>query len=234
MFEQVKQVLKLSELQQFLLLTLICQVAFWYLGSPGPSLLNNAERDLVSSVKTIGASIVFLLLIPIVWSMFSGFKFRDLGIQIGSSQVGLVIVGLLSLVAIPILFFASRDISIQETYPWSGTWAGESVTQYFVWIALYAIYYAAYEFFYRGFILKAGERFFTPQLCMLLQVAFSVMIHLGKPFPETLAAIPAGFLFGWLAIKTKSLIYPILLHLAIGALTDLFSLYHQNLLEFLP
>ena len=233
MLERLKEVLKLSELHQFLLLILICQLAFWYLGSPGPSLLNNADRDLISAIKIIGASVVFLLFIPIVWSIFSDFKLRQLGIQVGNSQVGLRIVGLIALGAIPILFFAARDRSIQQTYPWSGTWAGESVTQYFVWITLYAIYYAAYEFFYRGFILRAGERFFTPQLCMLLQVTFSVMIHLGKPFPETLAAIPAGFLFGWLAIRTKSLIYPILLHLAIGAITDLFSLYHQNLLKFL-
>ena len=233
MWGRLKQVLKESELHQFLLLALLCQVAFWYLGSPGPSLLNNVERDLISALSSIGASVVFLLLIPLMWLSFVGVDHRQIGFQIGYSRLGLCIVTLISVAAIPILFFAARDMRIQETYPWTGAWAGESLTQYFSWIALYAIYYTAYEFFYRSFILKVGERFFTPQLCMLLQVAFSVMIHLGKPFPETLAVIPAGFLFGWLAIRTKSLIYPILLHLVIGALTDLFSLYHQNLLEFL-
>jgi len=223
---------KVSQLQQFLLIVLLCQIAFWYLGSPGPTLLLNAESNLLSALKTIATSVVFLLIIPILWLLLNRFDLKEVGFSIGDSRFGLARVFLFSLVAIPVLFFATQSKSLQLIYPWSGAWAGETITQLSQWIVLYGIYYTCYEFFYRGFVLKAGEQFFTPQMCMYLQVMFSVMIHLGKPLPETLGAIPAGFVFGWLALRTKSLIYPILLHLLIGVITDVSSLYHQDLFLF--
>lgn len=224
---------QLSALEQFLLVTLLCQIAFWYLGSPGPVLLSSTERDLLSALKIIIASVIFLVGIPLLWLRLHKIDLNNLGVSFGDLRFGLLTVLGISIVAIPILFFATQSHDLQLTYPWSGEWAGKTLAKLFLWMALYSIYYLSYEFFYRGFILKAGEKFFTPQLCMYLQVLFSVMIHLGKPLPETLAAVPAGFLFGWLAIKTKSLIYPVLLHLIIGAATDSFSLYHQDLLLFL-
>lgn len=220
-------------MEQFFLLLLICQIAFWYFGSPGPSLLSDAERNLDIALNTIVLSILCLVLIPYLWLKSQKFELSKLGISLGDIRFGVASIFIASIVSIPILFFAAKSLAIQLTYPWVGEWAGESLTQLLYWVLLYALYYASYEFFYRSFILKAGERFFSSQKTMFLQVAFSVMIHVGKPLPETIAAIPAGFFFGWLALRSKSILYPILLHLVIGVSTDVFSLYHQDLLMFL-
>ena len=47
---------------------------------------------------------------------------------------------------------------------------------------------------------------------------------------EAFAALLAGFLFAVLAVRSRSLLYPIILHLVIGLSTDVFSLAYQGLL----
>jgi membrane protease YdiL (CAAX protease family) len=61
-----------------------------------------------------------------------------------------------------------------------------------------------------------------------LQAVASALVHLGKPLAETLAAIPFGLVFAVLAIRSRSLLWPILLHLLIGLMTDLFALHYQG------
>lgn len=128
------------------------------------------------------------------------------------------------------MYIGSANIAVQNTYPWAGAWVGDSLINLLTWAILYTSYYIAFEFFYRGFILKGFAAEIGLARAMWLQVMLSVMIHLGKPPAETLAAIPAGFGFGFLALKTKSLLYPIILHLIIGISTDIFSLLRQGLL----
>jgi membrane protease YdiL (CAAX protease family) len=44
-------------------------------------------------------------------------------------------------------------------------------------------------------------------------VPFALM-HLTKPEIETLSTIFGGFIFGWIAYRTKSFLYPFLIHWA--------------------
>ena len=62
------------------------------------------------------------------------------------------------------------------------------------------------------------------------QTLASTLIHLGKPPAETFAALFAGLLFAVLAVRGRSLLYPIVLHLVIGISTDVFVLAQQGLL----
>jgi len=66
------------------------------------------------------------------------------------------------------------------------------------------------------------EKRLGPVLAMLLQLLPSALIHMRKPFGETLSAIPGAFLMGIVAWRSRSIVYAVLLHWAIGALTDLF------------
>jgi len=97
-------------------------------------------------------------------------------------------------------------------------------------VGIYALYYIAFEFFYRGFLLRVVETSWGPGPAIWVQTLASTLVHLGKPMPEVLAAIPAGLVFGALALRSRSILYPALLHLSIGVATDLFSLAHQGLL----
>ncbi|HLU82138.1 MAG TPA: CPBP family glutamic-type intramembrane protease, partial [Trueperaceae bacterium] len=58
----------------------------------------------------------------------------------------------------------------------------------------------------------------------------ATLIHVGKPLAEVIAALPASLLFGVMALRSKSILYPALLHLLIGLALDVAILARQGVL----
>ena len=48
-----------------------------------------------------------------------------------------------------------------------------------------------------------------------------VLIHFGKPFPETLGAIFAGTALGYIALKSRSIFVPFLIHSSVAFSMDI-------------
>ncbi len=68
-----------------------------------------------------------------------------------------------------------------------------------------------WEFFFRGFLLFALYRACGP-LALLLQAVPFTLAHIGKPELETLSCIFGGTAFGYIAWRTRSFLYPFLIH----------------------
>lgn len=207
----------------------LAQVGYWYLGSPGPSLLQGAPRTLPTALSNIGWAALLLLALPAGLLYLRG----DLGrvpLGPGNWRVGLPLTLGLGLAALGALSLGSGDAALQATYPWAGGWPGRSPLHFAAWGVMYALYYLAFEFFYRGFLLSVLEAHWGLEAAIWTQALLSTLIHLGKPLSETLAAFPAGFLFAFLALRTRSLVWPVVLHLVIGLATDAFVLRRQGLL----
>jgi membrane protease YdiL (CAAX protease family) len=98
-----------------------------------------------------------------------------------------------------------------------------------MWEMLYAVQFVTLEFFYRGFLLFALERFMGAFAIFVTVIPYC-MVHFGKPFVETFAAIPAGVVLGALALRTRSIWPGAALHIAVGWSMDLLSLYHRGAL----
>ena len=73
-----------------------------------------------------------------------------------------------------------------------------------------------WEFFFRGFILFTFVRKFGAEAIWLQAVPFA-LAHIGKPEIETLSTIFGGFAFGWVAYRTRSFVYPFLIHWFVGS-----------------
>jgi membrane protease YdiL (CAAX protease family) len=134
---------------------------------------------------------------------------RDYGFTLGDWRAGLILtLGGILLMA-PILWFLNRgDPSMQNYYhpllnglPWS------TLADLFGW-----------EFIFRGWILFGYARKFGPEALWLQAVPFA-LAHVGKPAVETFSTIFGGFLFGWVAYRTKSFIYPLLIHWFVASFT---------------
>ena len=59
---------------------------------------------------------------------------------------------------------------------------------------------------------------FGAEALWLQAVPFAIA-HIGKPEIETLSTIFGGFAFGWVAWRTRSFVYPFLIHWYIATLT---------------
>ncbi len=199
----------------------VLQVAFWYLATPGPQLIGYAPRDLPTAAVGITWSLVTLLAVPALLFTTTGGTLREMGLTRGDPRFGWPAVGVCALVAVPLVALASGGASeLAAAYPWAGTEIGRSLGTLAGWAVLYALYYLAFEAFYRGFLLRALEAPFGTSLAVWLQAFAATLVHLGKPLPEVLAALPASLLFGVLAVRSRSIFYPALVHLAIGLTLD--------------
>ncbi len=214
----------------FLLVAVICQAGFWWLSTPGPSLVGYAPLAPQTALTGIIWSAVTLLALPGLMFVLIGGSPAAAGMRLGDSRFGLAAVGVCSVVAIPVLALASGDASLMASYPWAGSSVGGTFGLLLGWAVVYAVYYVAFEAFYRGFLLHAVAAAWGRSAGLWVQALCATLIHLGKPLPEMLAAAPASLLFGVIALRSRSIVYPALLHLVVGLTIDVAVLARQGLL----
>lgn len=135
---------------------------------------------------------------------------RDYGFSLGDWRAGLILTAVSIAVIAPILWLAARGGAMQEYYrsqanglPWN------TFKDLFGW-----------EFFFRGFVLFAYSRKFGPDALWLQAVPFA-LAHIGKPELEALSTIFGGFVFGWIAYRTRSFAYAFLVHWFVATFTIL-------------
>lgn len=210
-------------LRRGLFVTLVlAQVAFWYLATPGPELLGGAERGAGQALRGIAWTLALLGLGPLLLARFAGLRLAHVGWRMPRWRPALTLAGILLLAALPLLWWAAADPALRATYPWPGAWLHEAPWRLLAWLPAYALYYLAFETFYRGVLLRFLEPWWGAGAANWVQATCACLVHLGKPPLETIAALPASLLFGALALRTRSLVVPWLLHLGVGVALDAF------------
>ncbi len=222
-----------------LILASFLLVIFAYQGHPSWFLKNwgnldwvRAKPDFYSQAYRFFFSFVFFFLLPAAVVKFYFKKpLSDYGVTLGPTaedrKFGLYFL-LLSFVILPIpLYINAGSPDFLREYPlWKDV--GQSVGAYFFWIFLYLFYYIGWEFFFRGFMQFSLVGRIAPFYIVMMQTLPSTIVHIGKPEGETLSAIIAGLVFGAVALRTKSILYPLLVHWYVGALTELFCYLHLH------
>ena len=79
-----------------------------------------------------------------------------------------------------------------------------------------------WEFLFRGFLLFALYPVCGPYAIVLQAVPFTIA-HFGKPELETLSCIFGGSAFGYVAWRTRSFLYPFLIHWFLATATVLLA-----------
>ena len=131
---------------------------------------------------------------------------RNYGFSFGDWKLGITYTVLGILLMTPVIYYLGHgDASMKKYYdrfliglPW---------TTFFDLLG--------WRFLFRGWILFAYARKFGHEALWLQAVPFAIA-HISKPEIETLSTIFGGFAFGWVAWRTKSFIYPLLIHWFIG------------------
>ncbi|OGN95335.1 MAG: hypothetical protein A2Z77_01740 [Chloroflexi bacterium RBG_13_51_36] len=85
-----------------------------------------------------------------------------------------------------------------------------------------ALFMFAWEFLFRGYMLFGLEKSIGKSAIFVQTIPF-VLLHFGKPFLETLACIPGGFVFGYVAYRTRSFLPCFVIHVGIYAMMVFFA-----------
>ena len=154
--------------------------------------------------RTLLYLIIPLLVVLLVFRESPG----SYGFALGDWKLGLLLTLLGIVLVAPVLWLVGRGGSMKSYYqpqlsglPWN------TFIDLFGW-----------EFFFRGFITFAYVRRFGPEGLWLQAVPFA-LAHVGKPEIETLSTIFGGFAFGWVAYRTRSFVYPFLIHWFVASFT---------------
>lgn len=136
------------------------------------------------------------------------------GVQLGDWRAGLrwtlgACTGLAALMAL-----VARTPAFRDSY-------GAAASRPLFWVAD-GVELLGWEFFFRGFLLFALYRACGP-LALLLQAVPFTMAHIGKPELEALSCIFGGAAFGYIAWRTRSFLYPFLIHWFLASFTALIA-----------
>jgi len=147
--------------------------------------------------------VILYLAVPLVIILFI---FREnpkeFGFTFGDWKAGLAIAAIGILFMAPIIYYlGSSDESVKAYY--------QPFTKGLPWTTFLDL--IGWEFLFRGWILFGYARKFGAEALWLQAVPFALM-HNGKPEVETLSTIFGGFAFGWVAYRTKSFVWPFLIH----------------------
>lgn len=171
-------------------------------------------------------SAVLLAVIPLAiarWGL--GLSPRELGLGLGRWREGLAWLGVGLAVAVVAGRLGANSSAMRAVYPLApGLRPGVRV---FVPHALRGfLYFGAWEVFFRGFVLMGLRSRIGDGSANAVQTALSVLAHLGRPLTETLSALPAGLLFGWVDLRVRSVWYIALVHWTVGMAVDWFLVAH--------
>jgi membrane protease YdiL (CAAX protease family) len=86
------------------------------------------------------------------------------------------------------------------------------------------LYFGAWEVLFRGVLLFGLRDRLGAGAANIVQTALSVLAHFGRPFDETLAALPAGLVFGAVDLGIGSVWYIAVIHWVVGVSLDWFIL----------
>ena len=173
-------------------------------------------------MTTLALFVVPALVIKFVFRQ----RLRDYGVSLGQPAVWGRYLLVFGAVMVPVIVIASRLPSLHGFYPrYPLARVGEYPGASWGWFALCAagwlVYFFAWEFFFRGFLLNLLAPRYGAGLAIAVQTIPFALMHFPKVETEAFSSIFAGVLLGIMAYRGRSMVGAWLLHWGVAFLMDL-------------
>jgi membrane protease YdiL (CAAX protease family) len=130
--------------------------------------------------------------------------------------------------ALPFVVLASLRSDFLARYPFYQPLPGDGVWPHLaIWWMLYALQFAALEFFFRGFLVHGFKHRLGFAAVFAMVIPYN-MLHFQKPLLEALAAIVGGSVLGILSLRYRSIWWGVVLHVTVAGAMDVLSLARQG------
>jgi len=145
----------------------------------------------------------------------------DYGLQIGDWKFWIPAALVVGAVMIALSYPSAKDPQYIAEYPlYKG--AGDSMQMFAIHAIAYLIFYIGWEIFFRGFMQFGLTDRFGIWGAILVQVALSCIVHIGKPDSEIYSSILGGLVWGILVFRSKSIWPAVTTHWILGISLDYF------------
>jgi len=220
--------------------SIVLFTVFWYFGR-GQAYVDywqatlsdgSAMEPMYSFFYFVFCSVLFRTVLPILcikWVLRK--RLRDFGYALRGSGEGAWIYLGLFLAMIPLVIYASTTPAFQSFYPqFKGVIHGGEVAWEHVlaFELIYGMLFVSGESFWRGYMVFGLEEKFGKYGILIMMIPY-VMSHYEKPFLETLGAVVAGSVLGYLALKHRNFWLGGLVHWGVAVLMDFMALYQLGI-----
>lgn len=155
-------------------------------------------------------------------------RVRDYGVRIRGIGRHAPVYAMLLGVSVPFVVAASYTVAFQAKYPFYDLAPGEGLwPEMALWWAVYALQFAALEFFFRGFMVHGLSGRLGYMAVFVMVVPYN-MLHFGKPMAEALAAIVGGAVLGSLSLRSRSIWWGVAVHVGVAGTMDVAALIHKG------
>jgi membrane protease YdiL (CAAX protease family) len=150
---------------------------------------------------------IFYFALPVAIIVLLKGRLRDHGLALGDWKQGLLWTSVFVTLSLATTWFAVHSMPGIRRYYYG---------EIFGWalIGNTVAYMAAWEFFFRGFLLFGLKKLGFAAANIIQTIIFFLM-HIGKPAPELYSTLMTGLIFGYLTYRCKSVIPMIIIHSAI-------------------
>ena len=172
---------------------------------------NSPNVNLYRFLYWFSSDTIVLLLIPVLIIIFLiKEKPSNYGLKAGEFKLGIKAAIIFSVFVLIINWYVSSLAEFDDTYPLLEDML-YSWRIFIYYEAALLVYLIAWEFIWRGFLQFGLEEKFGIYAILVQTLPF-VILHNGKPPLETFAAIIGGIILGYLAYRTRSIFYGVLIH----------------------
>jgi membrane protease YdiL (CAAX protease family) len=145
----------------------------------------------------------------------------EYGIRIGDWKFWIPAALLVGAVMVALSYPSAKDPQYIAAYPlYKG--AGDSMNMFALHALAYLIFYIGWEIFFRGFMQVGLTERFGVWGAIMVQVALSCIVHIGKPDSEIYSSILGGLVWGIMVYRSKSIWPSVTTHWMLGISLDYF------------
>ena len=194
----------------------------FYIRELAPYIHDSAWRNWGQWLWYHTLALLLLVIVPLlVLRLSAGLRPAQLGFGPADRSVWHLVLILGLPLALLVGFSGGFDPQLRAEYPLTEL-ATVSWQSFVLWELTYLIYYIAWEGYFRGILLFGLRARIGDLGAIFFGTALSCLVHFGKPSGELMASLPAGFIFGAMALRAGSMWPVLILHWALGAATDFF------------
>ncbi len=175
------------------------------------------------------SSFVLFFVIPLLVALLGERdRCREIGLGFGDWRKGMKWTLLFVGGMLPVVLIASFTPTFQRYYPmYDLKKAAVSPVAAFVMYEFFMLlFFMAWEFFFRGYMLFSLERHFGKVAILMQMIPFAVL-HGGKPLPEAIGSIFVGILLGYFALYTRTFLYCAVIHWLVAFSMDLAAMLQK-------
>jgi len=189
------------------------------------------DAELYRALYWASVVIFFYLILPgicIKWVFRE--NFTDYGVNFKGAFKYYQLYVLMLIIMVPLVIYFSASESFLKMYPFYKVAPSDNLfPKFFIWEFFYFLQFFALEFLFRGFILHGTKHRFGFYAIFFMTVPYC-MIHFGKPMPETIAAIIAGVILGYMSLKSRNIWMGVFVHCSVAFMMDISALFRKGVL----